>query len=622
MNPLSPDQATIDTQQGKLRLALREHQPILRKEWLGFDEHDCSRSRPILEKSRSLVPEVWLNYMHSGPLFAYLGSNPEDPTLWEEELAIELELSSISDDGQWYQWWASPRNRDVNTIRKVYWCAARATLTLCTAPHQPIKRKNGRIVSTKIELGYEGDFEKVYDAILRDMIGKHSPAHLSNPFERYLDFKDIHRAAEGSLAFELYKRLTAILPRYEEILRTIIHQPATQLIPQLEYHTYSTEESMQAIQHAELLTSVETIHALQQWNGYLFPTAFTSITAKQSRDNEANRFVAYSVYRVRALMDFVRQHLEQEEEQSQVSHTRHEHALDVMSQSSQRFLSYQHALPAFSPGAGLAIEAMASPVLSYDQRYATLQHLTQLLDQALRYIDESQIPFEVHAFQKVYEHWCFIKIVEALLEIGFTYDASEGLKSTLFYQHPIPNQINCTLKHPQLPRKRMEVWYDRSFEVLRNRTDSYDRKRPYGVEMRSRVLNPFIDFRAKNRPDIVLEIHEDNTTSSPSILTFDPTLRQPRSRLNSQTQDVEDKYHYQKLIRSFEQTDPRTRESLCLVKSSWGIWPGDLDNLDTITLDEEDYELGFIHLRPEADLLKALPKTLQKILIRADVLPA
>ena len=613
---LSAEKATVSTREGRLRLALRKHDQnnnLLGRVWLGFDELDCQRTKPILNKTKSLVFEVWMDCSHSGPIYAYLGNDPTDETYWEDDLLIELEHSDTSDDGAWSKWWARPTNSDVNKIRTQYWCAAKAKVTLCFAKAKPIYFQDGSIVSTKIELGYDSDFEQVYDDILDDMTGQHTPGHLHNPFERYINFEEIRKSSEGSPAFELYKRLMAILPQYEDVLLSILRQPSTQLTPRIEYFKFSPTELEAAIQQTNSIAVLDSVEKVERYQKYTLPTEYTAVVAEQTTNTAANHFVAYSVNKIISLMLFIKRHLEQEDEQTKQSFAKHDAVLDELYNTQLKFYRYQDQLPSTRTRSTIDIETMASPILCYDARYANLRRLTELIKGSLEYIDRSQIPFEVHAFQKVYEHWCFVKVVKALLKLEFEFADSAGLRSTLFYQHPIPNEVNCILVHPRLPGKRLEIWYDRKYATLKSHTDSYDRKRPYGVEKRSRTLNRFPSW--KSRPDIVLEFHDNESTYLPAIVTLDPTLRKPRPTDDIYAQNREDKYDYLETIRSFTERDEYTGESLRLVKAAWGIWPGNLTNQTTTTMEEGDnFERGFIHLRPSDELLDQLPETLSHIL--------
>lgn len=558
-----------------------------------------------------------MDHFRTGPLYAYLGANPHNEFLWDDDLVIELEHEGPSEDGVGTRWGARPGNEDVAIIRKRFWCAARAKITLCSEKCKPILLSDGSPASTRLELGYEGDYQQVYETILEEMTRGYTPAHLSNPFERYLDFEEIRQASKGSLAYELYKRLLAILPDLEKMLRSIVHRPATQLVPRLAYYEYAEAELENAMHQIHASVKIHRVHEVKHFQGYMLPSSFTAVFAEESTHSVANQFVAQSVYRIKSLISFVQEHLQQEEQQLSVSNAHHKLTLAGLEEIQHRFSRYQTQLPPVQPWAGSTTEAMVSSVMSYDARYAQLRRLTNLLDQALRHIDRSHIPFEVHAFHKLYEQWCFFKVVHALLDLGFAYERGSEMRSTLFYHHPIPNQINCILSHPRLPDMRLEVWYDRAYTVLRSSTDAFDKARPYGVENRSWTLNKFQS--SKNKPDIVLEFHEEDRTDRPMIVTLDPTLRKPQESKHRLNQRHEEKYFYLETVRSFVERNIHTGESVRLVKAAWGIWPGRLDNPKTHTLDEGDFERGFIHLRPDNHLEEALPLTIKKILAHAGI---
>lgn len=631
---LTEEAATIETNIGPVRLALRFYQRnknarFIKKVWLGFDEKDEVRSRPVLQQSRDLDFELWTDESIDGNFCIYLG---RDLSRWDREFVISLKLEDTDTSGArtWNRWRAKPK--DVKRIKNKYWCAAKAYVTVCSDIKKPVLRENGQALQTIVELGYEGDYSKLYEDVLADLSRLNLQGHLAAQFEQYLDYqKKQHKWAEDSQAYELYRRLKGMLPRYETALRQIIMAPATQLVPTLHHYTLSPTQA--GVLLHERSGTMEACHVLEgiEVKGKSVPTNFTAVQPVRTERMAANQFVAQSVHRIQTLLDFVARHLRREIErekvhsESRIRHKCHQDALNELLQDQLRFKRYRQQLP--QPIAGADVTAAStSAVLYYDYRYTTLRRLTDLVDRVLSYVDTEAIPNAIESFSRLYEHWCFIQVVEALLKLGFEFANPEGRKKTDFYWHPIQGEVNCELIHPALRDVILEVWYEREYPKLERETDEYPKDRPYGLEKRGYKRNSWFrkddddeDKPAKNKPDIALEFHDRVKGGPPKIVTIDPTLGAPHNH--------EEKYYYQYTIRSFVDLDPNSGESLRIVKAAWGISPWKSRKADILTTDtymlesENSFDRGFIYLKPDATLLAALPETLGAILNYAGILP-
>jgi len=236
-------------------------------------------------------------------------------------------------------------------------------------------------------------------------------------------------------------------------------------------------------------------------------------------------------------------------------------------------------------------------------------------------LSEDAIPFEVQAFNKAYEHWCFIRVVKALRDIGFEFRDQQGRSVTAFYRNPVPNEVNARMTHPDCPGRVLEVWYDREYPVLRKSTDYFPEDRPYGLE--SRGLG-YTDYRGeKRRPDIALEWHRSDGQGimrgeSPRIITLDPTLRSPRPAMQEGNRKPETKYKYRQALRSFVEEGPAGK-SKRIVDAAWGISPNLAAGYNTHLHKPPDtnHKFGFIFLRPREESTEALVDTLRTIIVGA-----
>lgn len=618
---MTPEEATVESEFGALRLGIRAY------EWqygsyqyngrvlLAFDEEDPERSASVLEKSKQMAFQLWCESRLKGRVYAYLGRPYDD---WDSDLAIELDYKGDNQRGE-FRWWAEGGEKkrvdeDVKRIKKEYWCAAEARVSLYLKDddgHRPIRDPEGEILSTRVKLSYDGDYQSIYDGILDDFSQQNLRGNLASRFEQFAEFQKARQRAERSLALELYKRLRDILPRYRTALKKIIRNPSTKVSPEKRNHDFSTTDADQHFSRERPSSEMKRVERFEEVRGQQIPVRFTSIEARRTPDTAANRFVAASVQRVDRLINRVKRHLEREQEMNDWALKRHNKAHERLETELNRFARYRRKLPVTTKTYAQDDSSLQTAELSYDSRYARLRRLTKRLDHLLDYVDVSDLPFEVEAFNKLYERWCFVRVVEALLDIGFEFVGDSGRRTTHFYKNPIPGEPNCMMHHAECEGELLEVWYDKEYNVLKNEHGYYNKERPYGLEKRGIHKSRYRGW--KNRPDISLEFHKRKSKKEivkggvPKIFIFDPTLGSPKSR--------GEKYEYKDGIRHFE-IENSNGKSKKVVKSSWGIWPGRKDGESWLTKEGEggSMEHGFVHLRAEEGSISQLPKTINRIL--------
>ena len=572
---------------------------------LHLDAQDVARSEPVLADSQALAFELWVPADTDGDFRVYLG---RDLTSWDDKLAIQLRYRSSQTDahGDWDLWWAELEDDDVGRIRKEYWCAAQAQVTVCTEPRAPLTRPDGAVVRTTVGLGYSGDYEALYQATLDDLAQASIPGHLAAPFQRYMSFA--RRDPGDTLAYSLYKRLRAVAEDIERVARSIHVRPDDALAPAVTYRDVPvTAAAAYLHQRAGQVTIADVSRAVAH-RGRLVPTAFTEVAPAETTDTSVNRGAAFALCRVTEAVDLVRDHLRQEEGLSPAAVPEHQRAILWLDGLARRIRRYRRTLPPPVP--------LSATTASFDSRYASLQRLVDTLDYVLSYVDGDTVPFEVQAFWKLYERWCFIQVVEALQACGFTV-ASGTRRASHFYRHPVPDAVNCEMRHPALPETVLEVWYDKRYPQLWSKTDTFDRARPYGLERR---YGRSTYQGGKNRPDIVLEFHDHRSRAQPDIVVLDPTIRARRPPARGPRDQEEDKYDYMEAIRSFVETDNRGHSVPC-VRASWGITPSFKGTEPYALAGSGDFTKGFVHLRPGAANEKSLETTLRQILSATNILP-
>jgi hypothetical protein len=375
--------------------------------------------------------------------------------------------------------------------------------------------------------------------------------------------------------------------------------------------------------------------------GRTVPTQFRVVSHALSADNAPNRYAARSAAAVdgwieevaRAIESFIEsEHASMEEferveglkapngntrrrgmlRRREESVERHTKALQALLARREELRSFAARLPhGYGP---LSQAELDAPALNFDVRYAELRRQAQRLARAIRFVDTSEesVPYEVEPFNEIYARWCFVQVVEALLVLGFEFLNEDGLRTTPFYQNPVPHQINCVMVHRALGGIHVDVWYERRYPL-------YDSGvlHLYGVETRVeegrteyKRIDPSLGGspeQAKRTPDIALEIFKAGE-DIPTIITLDPTLG-----------SSEDKYEYRDSIRSLLDGDlePDGEESRKIVGAAWGIKPGGKGDGRPVIHRKgarPDWRSGFLQLRPEELSISALPDSLGAII--------
>lgn len=608
-----------DTDHGPVRLRLRAnpYDPQRRARryrpaesvWLGFDDGDADRTRPVLAASRSVTFEVWVPTGFPDDVSVYLG---RDTTEWDAGLNVRLAYRDTRTDGgrEWDLYWANPDDPDVATVRNEHWCAARARATVCVGRGRPLRRTDGQPLATTVDLGYDGDYGDLYERILEALSRDSLPGHLAAPFERYMGFA--RREPGETLAYSLYKRLRAITDDFERALRSVLARPDSALAPALRHYDLSPGEAVRHLREHTGRSTVVAVGRAAAVGGRVVPTSFTVSTPHETTDTAANAYAAWTVRRVATAVEFVRQHLGREDARAVEPVPQHAAALRWLDQTRLRFRRHQHRLPLGSSPAARA----GSAAVYYDPRYASLRRLADTLDYVLGYVDGDDVPFEVQAFWHLYERWCFLEVLRALQALGFRF-AQGGRLASDFYRHPVPGHVNGEFRHPDLPGTTLEVWYGKTYPTVRKETDYYDVARPYGLDKRV-DRNPYTGW--KTSPDIALEFHAGHGRTCPDIVTLDPTLRGQRPGAGGPGDTPEHKYEYLDALRSFVDTDA-AGYSRQLVRAAWGMSPVRKGGGHTLDRDS-DVRRGFVHLRPGDDAEATLVDALGTILRGAGLLPA
>ena len=640
----SIEESIIKTRIGPLRLELikfgrRGNDDVHHFE---FDcEADEEGSHRVLADNHEMTFTVYAKKKGDRDFAVYLGS-PESASsekLRYDDLLIRLQHPESTKDPR-TDWWGSsskPKDKDVKDFKRNYWGRAKARATLLVKEKEEeawrvVQRQDGDPVTTRLRLGYHDDYKELHDDILESLSESGIHGRLTSPLERSIDSEDT--VFVDAPAPERYERLLTILKRCEDLLERILREPASQLQPRLATHApLSRGEAEAFFSTGGRNVNVAHLHQALPTRQGLLPVRFTSVETHQSMSTPANAFVLHSMERMLDVMQEVKERLQGEvelldEQLDKQTHPDaikelnrdkrgHEEEIEKIKEDAARFLRYRRKWRSKCYDAGRPQKQAGysqDATLYYDNRYATLRELTQRLDRELRYanVPSSEENLSgVEAFNKLYERWCFVKIVEALLEIGFRFEQGKDWERTPYYQNPRPNDINCEMWHPDIPPSvHLEVWYDKLYQRLDRENEDYERG-PYGLEKASGQGSE----SSKRKPDIALEFHRKDARC-PDIVIFDATTGPKKDG------EENEKYRYKESIRSFVETDSYGKK-LKIVKAAWGIHPrwNSRRPQDWVDPEYDHYEKGFIVLQPNEESVRCLAKSVGKILSEVDILP-
>lgn len=588
--------------------------------WFTFDEKkDIRESKKVLKKSRQMAFELQSKKDIKGRVYAYLG-RPHDE--WDDNLSIEMFHSDKI--GGKYKYYAEggkkkgdkygkkKEDEDVGKIRKENWCASKANVNLYIKKYgeekpRPVLDKEGNRISTRVGLKYDGDYQKIYNEVLSDF--QNLRGDLGSRFQRFAEFQKARQRAERSFGLELYKRLRDVLPKYQKVLGDILRDPATELTPTVSFQDLNPSDAEHYLADSRSPAQIRKIRQAKRVRGRRVPTRFINVEPSETSETPANRYVAGSVSRVLKLTTRVKRHLEKERELSSEKLKGHNSALRWLRGEMKKLNSYRRSLPNHE-SFHTNNEVLNRPEFIYEKRYKKIHNLTRRIDHLLSYVDKSDLPFEVEAFNVLYEKWCFFKIIESLEKIGFDFVKGYKPTPTPFHKNPIKDKVHCKMKSEKCENKVLEVWYEKKYNAVESKTDNFEKDRPYGLEKRGAHRSTYSG--GKNKPDISLEFHEHKGGGEivkgkcPQIIILDPTLGSPKNH--------RDKYDYRKAIRKLT-GKPGKEGAKKVVKASWGISPMNPDNEERmVTVPDEDYwRHGFICLRPDNKSTSLLHENIENI---------
>ena len=578
---------------------------------LQFNEYDKNITENILKSSKNLEFVVRIDKpCYSTPpthLFLYLGSNILRK--WDADYAIRLEIKY---DFLGQPIWEANRD-DIDRIRKEFWCAATAQVTLCNDKKIPILDSDEKDIKTSIQLNYDPWNRAVYDAVISGLESLNQQANITTPFEQMAKIARMAREEAGnSKILALYLRIQNLIPVFNRCVEEILKKPAQRLKSEICF--YSTSYALSLDYQYQLSSKASTLVSVQQFeklNSHFYPTAFSAIDNKITSDIEENHFVLQCVRQVQSYLELVRleiqEYVDVVRDIANKTHTgihkrqlnqdvqRHEEKLQEVVEYIQQCNFYRSNFPVRETASSSSLMSLASELLYYDQRYSNIWKLAAKIDDLVKFTDTSEdaIPFQIAPFHEVYHKWCLLKILNALEELDFV-KVAEGSVTPL-YGNPQFNSLVCEMLHPQNPGLRLKIFFERKYSFINNTNAQWE----YGFWQPLQKTLPPQDW--KHTPDICLEFH-DGSSKYPSLFTLDPTL--------GKYDFWQAKYKYRDTLRV--NVPPKSR---AIVKAAWAISPGSPSNGHEPYLDEStDFSKGAIILNHTSTSQNQLKETLHEII--------
>jgi hypothetical protein len=578
---------------------------------LQFNEHDKDITENILKSNRNLEFIIRIdNPCYSNPpthLFLYLGSNILRK--WDADYAIQLEVK--------YDFYEQPiweaNKDDIDRIRKEFWCAATAQVTLCNDKKIPILASDEKDIKTSIQLSYDPWSRAVYDTVVSGLESLNQQANITTPFEQMANIARMAREEAGdSKILALYLRIQNLIPVFNRCVEEILKKPAQRLRSEICF--YSTNYALSLDYQHQLSLKASTlvsVHQFERINSHFYPTAFSAIDNKITSEIEENYFVLQCVKQVQSYLELVRFEIQEyvdlvrdiankthagiHKRQLNQDVQRHEEKLQEVVEYIQQCNYYRSRFPVRENASPSSLINLASELLYYDQRYSNIWKLAAKIDDLIKFADTSEdaIPFQIAPFHEVYHKWCLLKTVDALEKLDFVKVAKGSV--TPLYGNPQFNSLVCEMLHSQNPGLRLKVFFERKYPFINSTHAQWE----YGFWRPLQRTLPPQDW--KHTPDICLEFH-DGISKYPSLFTLDPTLGGYKT--------WQAKYKYRDTLRVNVIPKPKA-----IVKAAWAISPGSPNNGYEPYLDESaDFSKGAIILNHTSTSQSQLKETLCEII--------
>lgn len=604
----------ISSQYGKIELKLKtrgNYQKPPVNTPIKFDSSDQNTTENLFRNhGKTLDFSLIVENPIVSIFYIYLGENIFNN--WDEDYVIKLESELTHSDETYYR----ANEKDAQKILTNFWCAGSVKITLCDGEKSPVLTREGNYLQTVIGLDYDPWYRLVYDGIRDDLNLNYfnQRIDITTPFKELAHIAEIARQnGNNSEITALYYRIKNLIPELKKIITAIIKNPASKAIRTIKSHylenNLAVEQYFINIQSQDFLA----VHTVQKVGNQIYPNSFVTSDIKISQDLPENQIVAICIKQIIEHIQTIKNELikyinDVENNAKKIYNKsihynnlqndiqKHKQVQLEIEKSLNCFKNYQRYFPIVNHQYFSNYLNLASELLYYDNRYATIWKILNKINKYLKYVDTSEkaIPFQVAPFCEVYERWCLFKIVGALQELGFA-EIEQG-KNTPFYHNPRFNSLFRLLQHPNHSAITLQVFYEKKYKKIDDNSDDNSVGWYYNS---SRSFEP---LNKKHTPDIALEFNGFN--HYPIIITFDATL-------GSSSQICSEKYVYKKTIRVKQGTDFKH-----IVKAAWAIAPGQQfqNDLPHYIDQDENFSEGTIILNHDPESQKSLKNTLKKII--------
>lgn len=229
----------------------------------------------------------------------------------------------------------------------------------------------------------------------------------------------------------------------------------------------------------------------------------------------------------------------------------------------------------------------------------------------------------IEATNKVYEDWCFLRVMHALFELGFAAISQPALKRGSIRDRVRQLYPSSTVDSLHMRHDR----FDGTVVVRREPEYATSCKEPdawYGAE--TRYSQGYISTTArKNNPDIALEfrIHGQQV---PDLVVFDATAV-THSAAKERERVLREKFLYFDTLRAFQEQDPESGESRRIVRAAWALYPGTEGEttsyqceMPEATIPSVKWRWGVYRLNAHAENLNELAPWLDQLLTQVGLL--
>lgn len=465
-------------------------------------------------------------------------------------------------------------------IESSFWSIAETNIILCDKNFEPIFNDKNEPLIFSIKLNYYGHYEKIFSAIKGDL--NLFSYNISSYFNSWTQIWDLNKNEKKfPSAFQLFIRISKIVDEFIYLTNLLTSDPNSCF--ELSYENISTESLL------EMNNFDIEISSLNMPLNFAANSSLTILKYNVEFNTIENNFIKKSLEKVISLILTIQRTIENEinlEKENLKFITKNgntrfiiekEERLTRFSFELNRLNNYltklinlnRNFLPNYNLQNYNAYNLVFSERFNSDYRFYRYNYLLNFMEGLTSFFDTSDdgVPFEIASFNKLYEIWCFIKVIEAFEKLNFVCNNKSQrnyFHNTFLENHPY------TFRNSDYPNITIKLYYSKHYP----KEDKLNNEFQYGLPCEQNAKSYYDEIRLKNSyhnhkkfytkssPDIAIEIfNSKKSCDCPEIITLDCTLS------NNQN-IIEDKCSYLNAIRCSKELDEFS-EYKCIVVASW-----------------------------------------------------